>query len=94
MPVGRYPFGIQLSPDEKKVYVANVGMFQYARITDAEGGFKSIDYPAFAYNSEEMKEGIENDTMRVPPLGDPNTIEAFSVFVVTSKITSIPMTEL
>ncbi|MBX9808184.1 MAG: YncE family protein, partial [Flavobacteriaceae bacterium] len=26
VPVGRYPFGICLSPDEKKAYVANVGM--------------------------------------------------------------------
>ena len=26
--VGRYPFGICLSPDEMKVYVANVGMFE------------------------------------------------------------------
>jgi YVTN family beta-propeller protein len=30
VPVGRYPFGICLSPDEKKVYVANVGMFEYS----------------------------------------------------------------
>jgi YVTN family beta-propeller protein len=29
IPVGRYPFGIALSPDEKKLYVANVGMFEY-----------------------------------------------------------------
>jgi len=29
IPVGRYPFGICLSPDEKKIYVANVGMFEY-----------------------------------------------------------------
>lgn len=30
VPTGRYPFGITLSPDEKTVYVANVGMFQYS----------------------------------------------------------------
>jgi YVTN family beta-propeller protein len=28
--VGRYPFGITLSPDEKKAYVANVGMYEYS----------------------------------------------------------------
>ena len=31
-PTGRYPFGICLSPDEKRIYVANVGMFEYSRI--------------------------------------------------------------
>ena len=82
VPVGRYPFGIHLSPDEKKAYVANVGMFEYSRITTADGLFKSIDYPAFAFGSKEMTEGIANDTIIIPGLGDPNAIEAFSVFVI------------
>jgi YVTN family beta-propeller protein len=30
VPVGRYPFGVTLSPDEKTAYVANVGMFEYS----------------------------------------------------------------
>jgi len=86
VPVGRYPFGICLSPDEKKVYVANVGMFQYALIKDGSDDsseIKSIDYPAFAYGSKEMKVGIHNDTISIPGLGDPNAIEAFSVFAIT-----------
>ena len=37
VPVGRYPFGICLSPDEKRAYVANVGMFEYAMIKDGPG---------------------------------------------------------
>ena len=32
VPVGRYPFGITLSPDEKNIFVANVGMYEYKRI--------------------------------------------------------------
>ncbi len=85
VPVGRYPFGICLSPDEKKVYVANVGMFEYAYIRESseEGArIKAIDYPAYAFGSEEMLAGIENDTISIPPLGDPNAIEAFSVFAI------------
>ena len=83
VPVGRYPFGIQLSPDEKKIYVANVGMFQYGWIKSADSNkITPIDYPAFAYQSKEMKEGIHNDTIDIPGLGDPNAIEAFSVFTV------------
>ncbi|MCB9211556.1 MAG: hypothetical protein H6609_19505 [Ignavibacteriales bacterium] len=83
--VGRYPFGICLSPNEKSAYVANVGMFEYAMIKDGPGidsKLKSIDYPAFAYGSEEMINGIVNDTMYIPGLGDPNAIESFSVFTI------------
>jgi YVTN family beta-propeller protein len=85
VPVGRYPFGICLSPDEKKVYVANVGMFEYSLIKDKPGEdakIKNINYPAFAYGSKEMIEGIENDTISISGLGDPNAVEAFSVFVI------------
>ena len=85
VPVGRYPFGICLSPDEKKVYVANVGMFQYNLIKDTDpdsAKIKPIAFPAFAFGSEEMKEGIHNDTIDIPGLGDPNAIEAFSVFAI------------
>ena len=85
VPVGRYPFGINLSPDEKKAYVANVGMFQYSFIkSESEDGPKvtPIDYPAFAYGSEEMKEGIQNDTINIPGLGDMNALESFSVFAI------------
>lgn len=83
VPVGRYPFGIHLSTDEKKVYVANVGMFEYARIKTGDGlKVKSIDYPAFAFGSKEMIEGVKNDTIQIPGLGDPNAIEAFSVFAI------------
>lgn len=90
VPVGRYPFGINLSPNEKKVYVANVGMFEYSRIKTADGKFKSIDYPAFAFGSKEMREGIKNDTITIPGLGDPNTIEAFSIFAINVEDSEKP----
>jgi len=93
VPVGRYPFGICLSPDEKKVYVANVGMFEYALIKDGVGDsarLQPINYPAFAFNSKEMREGIENDTIVVPGLGDPNAIEAFSVFAINLEDPTSP----
>ncbi|TFH24300.1 MAG: hypothetical protein E4H10_10840 [Bacteroidia bacterium] len=85
IPVGRYPFGICLSPDEKKVYVANVGMFEYSFIRESQekdASIKPIDYPAFAFGTREMENGIENDTISIPGLGDPNAIEAFSVFAI------------
>ena len=93
IPVGRYPFGICLSPDEKKVYVANVGMFAYNIIKDGSGDkskIKPIDFPAFAYGSKEMIEGIKNDTISIPGLGELNAIEAFSVFAIDLEYSSNP----
>ncbi len=86
VPVGRYPFGICLSPDEKKIFVANVGMFQYSMIngiTKDDVIEKALKFPAFAYGSEEMKIGIENDSISVPGLGEMNSPDAFSVFTVS-----------
>jgi len=93
VPVGRYPFGICLSNDEKKIYVANVGMFQYFLIKSGKKSnsqVKPVDYPAFAYGTEEMKEGISNDTLYVPGLGDLNSPEAFSVFAFNIEDKSNP----
>jgi DNA-binding beta-propeller fold protein YncE len=86
VPVGRYPFGIVLSKDEKKVYVANVGMFQYSKIGNIEETKdykRALAFPAFGYNTEEMINGIESDTMVIPGLGDPNSDKAFSVWSVS-----------
>lgn len=86
IPVGRYPFGICLSPDEKRLYVANVGMFEYSLIngiTKENVGEKALIYPAFGYGSEEMIKGIENDSLSIPALGEMNAPEAFSVFTIS-----------
>ncbi|PWJ58679.1 YVTN family beta-propeller protein [Dyadobacter jejuensis] len=81
VPTGRYPFGVCLSPNEKRIYVANVGVFEYKPFTDLdkknlkETGHK---WPSTRYGSKEMIEGIPSEG--VPPLGDPNAPEAFSVW--------------
>jgi YVTN family beta-propeller protein len=93
VPVGRYPFGIALTHDEKKVYVANVGMFQYSKIGNIEETSdykKALPFPAFAYNTEEMKNGIVTDSMVIPGLGDPNSDKAFSVWAVSIEDISNP----
>ena len=86
IPVGRYPFGICLSPDEKRAYVANVGMFEYNvvnGITEENVEEKALKFPAYAYGSQEMIKGIENDSISVPALGQMNALEAFSVFTIS-----------
>jgi YVTN family beta-propeller protein len=85
---GRYPFGIILSPDQQKVYVANVGMFEYSKIgnIEVEKDYKNaLDFPAFGYGSNEMKEGIKTDSLDIPGLGDPNVPESFSVWSFSVK---------
>ena len=84
--VGRYPFGIALSPDEKLVYVANVGMFAYQKIDSIEEKSDydhALKYPPFAYLSQEMKEGVTIDGVKVPGTGEPNVPESFSVWAVS-----------
>ena len=81
IPTGRYPFGVCLSPDEKRVYVANVGVFEYKPFTDLDP--KNIKgtahaWPSSKYGSKEMREG--DAAKGVPALGDPNAPEAFSVW--------------
>ena len=87
-PTGRYPFGIILSPDENKAYVANVGMFEYSKIGTIEEDkdpTKALDFPPFGFNSEEMKNGVRIDSLEVPGLGDPNVAESFSVWSFSVK---------
>ena len=85
IPVGRYPFGIVLSPDEQKVYVANVGMYVYKPIpglTEENVMEKGLKFPAFGYGTKEAEEGIHNDSTDIPGLGPQNAIESFSVFTI------------
>ncbi|MFM8373551.1 MAG: hypothetical protein ACKOCO_14305, partial [Bacteroidota bacterium] len=84
VPVGRYPFGITLSPDEKTVYVANVGMFEYAYLKGKKGNDpkKAPAFPVTGFGSEAMKNGYETEDYEVPGLGDPNVPESFSVWAI------------
>lgn len=54
---GRYPFGIAVGPNDKRLYVANVGIFQYSHLTpnnptgDSNQDYP-LGYPAFGYPTE------------------------------------------
>ncbi|HWB62943.1 MAG TPA: YncE family protein, partial [Chitinophagales bacterium] len=85
IPVGRYPFGVALTPDEKAVYVANVGMYEYKFLKTFDPKHAketSVSFPTSAYMSKEGKEGYKNDTVDVPGLGDADGPESFSVFKI------------
>ena len=88
IPVGRYPFGITLSPDDTRIYVANVGMFEYSRIIEVhtkDPERTGLRFPPFAYLSKEAEEGVNIDGWEVPGLGDPNVPESFSVWEIDIK---------
>ena len=85
VPVGRYPFGISLSPDEKNIFVANVGMYEYKKIKILDEKKKGMNFPPFAYLSKESEKGIKDDEFEVPGLGNPYDEKAFSVFVIENK---------
>jgi YVTN family beta-propeller protein len=93
VPVGRYPFGVALSRDGQKVYVANVGMFEYSRIMQIENGDTvpaHLGYPPFAYGSDEAREGIFKDSLAIRGLGEINAPESFSVFAIDVSNPEIP----
>jgi len=85
IPVGRYPFGIALSPDRKSLYVANVGMFAY-RMIESLGPDRprtpGLSFPPFAFGTKEARDGVEREGYKVPGLGDPNVPESFSVWAI------------
>ncbi len=85
IPVGRYPFGITLSPDETRAYVANVGLFEYSLIIGVDRADPKrigLKFPPFAYLSKEAAKGVDIDGFKVPGLGDPNVPESFSVWEI------------
>lgn len=84
VPVGRYPFGVTLTPDGTHVYVANVGMYEYSLLEGLDEGADparlGVTFPPFGQGSTEAAEGVEVEGYKVPGLGDPNVPESFSVW--------------
>jgi len=87
--VGRLPFRLALSPDGRRLYVTNVGMFQYSVIPGADAKQAretGLPFPAFGFPSQEAERGARRETQRgpvaVPGLGDPNVAESNSLAAI------------
>jgi YVTN family beta-propeller protein len=98
--VGRLPFAMTLSADRRKLYVTNLGMFEYQAIPGAEpkqASATGLPFPAFGFPSAEAVGGAERATERgpvkVPGLGDPNVRESNSVSVVDVSLPTAPRVE-
>ncbi len=75
IPTGAYPFGLALSPDGKRLYVTNTGLFEYSRIPGASENdplHTGLHFPPFAYPSKEAREGVTAEGKRIKGLGDEN----------------------
>ena len=80
---GAYPFGLALSPDGQRLYVTNTGLFEYARLAGVKGGdpLKSgLHFPPFGYPSQQAREGVIAEGIRVPGLGDENSNRGSSLW--------------
>ena len=87
--VGRLPFALALSPDRQRLYVTNLGMFQYQALPGVDSKkakTTGLPFPAFGFPSPEAAAGVERSTetgtIKVPGLGDPNVPESNSLAVI------------
>jgi YVTN family beta-propeller protein len=81
--VGRYPYALCVSGS--RVYVANIGLFEYQPVPEpAAGSFdrRGLTRPPFGYPSKEARDGVEFEGRHLPGLGEPNVPESFSVWTV------------
>jgi DNA-binding beta-propeller fold protein YncE/phospholipase C len=82
IPAGREPFSLSLSEDGSRLFVANIGVFDYSLIPTGDGDPRGISRPAFGFPSEEAEQGIFHEGRQVPGLGDPLVADANSVWMI------------
>jgi YVTN family beta-propeller protein len=94
VPVGRLPFGLAVSQDQKKAIVANVGMYAYPLVkgmTPENYNSMMIQHHPYGHNTPESKNGTVIDGKIIPGVGDPNDDESMSVFtidLISNKVTA------
>jgi len=87
---GRLPFSITLSPNGRRAYVTNIGMFEYSPVPGAskqDARATGLPFAAFGFPSKESEQGADRvnasgQTVRIPGLGDPNVKESNSLTVI------------
>lgn len=72
--VGRYPFGITLSPDNKTLFVTNVGVFRYRHLMPANPtGDNNKDYPLCYPAAGYPEETVKSKTIQIKKV-DPRNL--------------------
>ena len=83
--VGRQPFGIAMSPDNKQALVANVGLYSYPLIIGATPENIEdlmISHHPYGNNTPESINGTLVEGKQIPGLGSPLHPDAMSVFTI------------
>ena len=95
--VGRLPFALALSPDAHRLFVTNVGVFEYRAVPHADpknSRETGLPFPAFGFPSPDAARGATRQTtggkVRVPGLGSPNSKLSNSVAIVDVRFPSRP----
>jgi YVTN family beta-propeller protein len=98
--LGRLPFALALSPDKRKAYVTNIGMFEYRPLPGVERANireAGLPFAPFGFPSPEARDGVHiagsQGPVDVPGLGDPNVKEANSLAVVDLADAAAPKVE-
>ncbi|NDA62197.1 MAG: phosphoesterase [Chitinophagia bacterium] len=92
IPTGRQPFGLAVAPDGKTALVANVGMYSYPLVegtTPDNIQSQYIPWHPYGNNTKASREGTEIAGKKIPGLGDPNSPESMSVFIIDLTKNSI-----
>ena len=90
---GRQPYAIILSPNEKYLYIANIGIFDYSMIKKPEAGKgnpRGLTFPPFAFPSKESESGVKMEGRDVDGLGSPQAPDAQSIWRYDLNIPDIP----
>ncbi len=82
IPAGREPFSLALSADGKRLFVANIGLFDYSPIPTGTGNPRGLSVPAFGFPSREAETGVEFQGRKVPGLGSASVVDAHSVWMI------------
>ncbi|MDR3689754.1 MAG: alkaline phosphatase family protein [Fimbriimonas sp.] len=80
LPAGREPYALALEGKSGRVYVANIGLFDYSVVPPLSGGLQGITRPAFAIPSKEAEQGVQFEGRQIPGLGKTGTPDAQSVW--------------
>jgi YVTN family beta-propeller protein len=79
-PAGREPYAVTIDRKTNRVFVANIGLFDYTTLPAVNGGKFGISRPAFPFPSKEAEEGVEFEGRHVPGIGKTGTPDAQSVW--------------
>jgi YVTN family beta-propeller protein len=83
VPTGAYPFGLAFSPDGKRLYVTNSGLFEYKTVPGADRDRpmgSGLHFPPFGYPSPAARDGAVVEGRQVPGLGDENSDRGSSLW--------------